>query len=418
MDDQSIWLIVSLVILVFLSAFFSATETAFSCVSRARLKSHIQDGNKKAKLALKLTDKYDELLSTVLIGNNIVNIATATLATVLFTNFFAGDGPTISTIVVTVVVLIFGEVTPKSIAKQMPEKYAAFVAPVFVFLNVVFKPINFLLVKFKALISKIIGVEESVGITETELLTIVDEAEQDGGINESESELIKNAIEFNDLEAGDILTPRIDVAGAEESMTTAEIAQIFKETGYSRLPVFKDTIDTIIGVINHKDFCNYIVDTDESIKTIMKPAEFVPPSVKICELLKDLQRRKIHMAVIVDEFGGTEGIITMEDILEELVGEIWDEHDEIFEAITELGDGKYIVPTENDLEDLFEMFMIEQKTEASTINGWVVENIDKIPAVNDSFDLDNLTVTVTKAESQRATEINITVNFQKQIEED
>lgn len=414
MDEHSIWLIVSIVILIFLSAFFSATETAFSTLTRARVKNMIQDGNKKAKLTLKLSENYDELLSTILIGNNIVNIATATLATILFTSLLGStNGPTTSTIVITIVVLIFGEVTPKSIAKLIPEKFATAVAPVFNVLNYVFKPINIMLLLIKKNITKLIGVEGSGGMTDSELLTLVDEAEQDGGINGEESELIKNAIEFNDLEAYDIMTPRIDVCACDIDTPIEEIMELFRKTGYSRIPVYRDTVDTIIGIINEKDFHNYIVGTNNDITRIMKPAEFIPPSMKISELLKSLQRRKHHLAVIVDEFGGTEGIVTMEDIIEELVGEIWDEHDEIFAAITDLGDGKFVVPTENELDDFFKMFKITQETEATTINGWVIDNIDKIPAVGDSFDLDNITVTVTKSESQRATEINVKVNFEK-----
>lgn len=418
MDSHSITLIVVLMILMILSAFFSATETAFSSLSRARMKSRAQEGNKKAKLAFRLSEKYDELLSTILIGNNIVNISSATIGTLLFVKHFGDSGATISTIVITVVVLIFGEITPKSLAKENPEAFAMTVSPVINVLNGIFKPVNFLLVKFKSAISKAVGVKNSGGITENELLTLVDEAQHGGGIDEHESELIRNAIEFNDLEAIDIFTPRIDVAAIDVSATRQEITDIFRETGYSRLPVYEETIDSIVGVINEKDFHNYIVGTDKTIESIMKPAEFIPPSMKISELLKKLQRNKLHLAVIVDEFGGTEGIVTLEDILEELVGEIWDEHDEIMAAIRDLGDGTFVVPTANDLDDLFELFHITAPTEASTINGWVIESIDKIPDVGDTFEFDNLTVTVTGAENQRATEVTIKVNFEKEPEED
>lgn len=419
MDEHSISLIVAIIITVSLSAFFSASETAFSSVSTARLKNMANEGNKNAKLALKLADKYDELISTILVGNNIVNISTATMSTILFVSFFEKNGATISTLVITVVVLIFGEITPKSIAKENPEKFATTVAPVYKVLNLILKPINFLLLHLKSGIKKLIGAQEiSSGITEDELLTIVDEVEQGGGLNEDESELIKNAIEFNDVEAMDIFTPRIDVCAVERNTSPEEIAKLFKETGYSRLPVFNDTIDSIIGVINEKDFHNDIVGTDMHITSIMKPTEYIVPTMKISELLKLLQRTKTHIAVIVDEYGGTEGIVTMEDILEELVGEIWDEHDEVVAAIKKTGDNTYTVPTENDLDDLFEMFQITQKTEASTINGWVLENIDKVPVVGDGFDLDNLTVVVTNAESRRATEINIKVNYEKVIDDE
>ncbi len=418
MDEHSISLIIFLIIMVILSAFFSATETAFSSMSKARIKNMASEGNKRAKVALKLFENYDELLSTILVGNNIVNIATATMATILFVGFFADNGASISTLVTTVVVLIFGEITPKSIAKENPEKFAIAVAPIFRVLNVILKPLNFLLLKLKHGIKLLFRVENSGGITEDELLTIVDEVEQGGGLNEDESELIRNAIEFNDVEAIDIFTPRIDVAAVEQNQSQEEIAEVFRSTGYSRLPVYKDTIDSVLGVINEKDFHNYVIGTSQTILNIMKPAEFIPPSIKISELLKTLQRRKLHLAVIVDEFGGTEGIVTMEDILEELVGEIWDEHDEIMAAINEVDEGKFVVPTENNLEDLCEMFEIDQDTDASTINGWIVENIDKIPEVGDSFELDNLLVTVAKTENRRATEVLVIVKHPKVKEED
>ncbi|MFI3325273.1 MAG: hemolysin family protein [Clostridia bacterium] len=418
MDGDSITHIIIIILMICLSAFFSSTETAFSSLSRSRLKTLSQDGDKKAKQTYKLSENYDDLLSTILIGNNIVNIVAATLSTIVFMKFFPKNGAIISTLAITVLVLIFGEITPKSIAKQSPEKFAMTVSPVLKVLVAFFKPFNFLLLAIKSGISKLVGVQDSSGITESELLTLVDEAEQDGGINETESELIKNAIEFNDLEAIDIFTPRIDVCAINKDTTINEIANIFRETGYSRLPVYNDTIDRIIGVINEKDFHNYIVGTQKPISHIMKAVEFIPPSIKISELLRTLQRKKQHLAVIVDEYGGTEGIVTLEDILEELVGEIWDEHDEVVAEICDLGDGNFIVPTENELDDFFERFEITQETEASSINGWVVDNIDKIPAVGDSFDLDNLTVSVTKIGNKTATEINVKINFPKQIVEE
>ncbi len=419
MDSDSIWLIISMIILVALSGFFSSTETAFSSVSRARIKNMSQEDKKRAKLTLKLSENYDELISTILIGNNIVNIAVATLGTVFFVNTLKLEqGATISTLVITVVVLIFGEITPKSIAKENPEKFAMTVAPIINVLNYVFKPLNFLLLKFKGLISKLVGFENAGGITESELLNIVDEAEQEGGINETESELIKNAIEFNDVEAKDILTPRIDVSAIDITDTIDDIAAKFKETGYSRLPVYEESIDKIIGVINEKDFHNYIIGTDSPISSIMKSVNFVHPTIKVSELLRTLQSKKQHLAVVVDEYGGIAGIITLEDILEELVGEIWDEHDDELEEIREISENIFTVPAANDLEDFFEMFEIFIEAESSSINGWLVETMDKIPEVGDSFDMDNLTITVTKAEDRKATEIQVKINFPKPTDEE
>lgn len=410
MDSHSITMICVLIVLVALSAFFSGTEMAFSTASKPRLKSLSQEGSRRAKLALKLAENYDELLSTILIGNNIVNIASSSIATLLFVKYFADKGATISTVVMTIVILIFGEISPKSIAKEMAEPFAMAVAPIMNLLNKIFKPLNFILVKFKDMLKKMFKLKNSVAITESELLNIVEDAAQDGGIDSGESELLINAIEFNETEAIDIFTPRIDVTAIEVTATNEEVAKVFKESGYSRLPVYEETMDSIVGVINEKDFHNYVYGTENTLQLILKPAEFIPPSMKIPQLLKLLQKNKLHIAVIVDEFGGTEGIVTLEDILEELVGEIWDEHDEIEDGIKELGDGSYILPASMELDEFFEKFGIEDETEVSTINGWVIEKTDKIPDEGDSFDFENLTITVIKVDGQRADEIKVTVN--------
>lgn len=418
MDSHSITMICVLIVLVALSAFFSGTEMAFSTASKPRLKSLSQDGNRRAKLALKLADNYDELLSTILIGNNIVNIASSSIATLLFVKYFADKGATLSTVVMTVVILIFGEISPKSIAKEVAEPFAMAVAPVMNLLNKIFKPLNFILVKFKDLLKKMFKLKNSSAITESELLNIVEDAAQDGGIGSGESELIINAIEFNETEAIDIMTPRVDLTAVENTATNDEIAKIFKESGYSRLPVYEDTVDSIIGVINEKDFHNYVYGTDNSIQFILTPAEFIPPSMKIPQLLKLLQKNKLHIAVIVDEFGGTEGIVTLEDILEELVGEIWDEHDEIEDGIKALSENSYIVPTSMELDDFFEKFDIDEETDVSTINGWVIEKTDKIPQTGDEFTYKNLSVKVIRVDGQRADEILVTVNHPKETSED
>ncbi len=418
MDEHSITLISILIVLVGLSAFFSSTETAFSSMSRARIKSMAQEGVKNARLAYKLSENYDELISTILIGNNIVNIAAATLATILFVGFFQENGATVSTVVMTVVVLIFGEVTPKSLAKESPESYSMAVAPVMNVLIMVFKPINFLLVKFKTAIGKLFKIKGTTTITENEIITLVEEAEQVGGIEEHERDLIKNAIEFDDLDVMDIVTPRINVVAIDITDSADEIFRMFRETGYSRFPVYEGTVDSIVGIINEKDFHNRMMHENTLINSIIKPVEFVPPSMKISELLKTFQKKKLHLAVIVDEFGGTEGIVTLEDILEELVGEIWDEHDEMEASMIDLGSGEYLVPTAVDLDELFEEFKIVDETEASTVNGWVIENIDKIPSVGDNFEFDNLSILVTKVENKRATEIKVKVNYPKVEDED
>lgn len=409
MDSHSTTLILVLVVLTFLSAYFSATETAFSSLNRIRLKNLANDGNKRARLAYSLAENYDELLSTILVGNNLVNIASTAIATVLFTAAL-GDaaGPTVSTIVMTVVVLIFGEVSPKSLAKENAEGFAMISAPFIRVLIVVLKPVNFLFSQLKKGLKKLFRVSSDHSMTDSELLTIVEEAEQEGGIDQDESEMLRNVIEFDDIEAIDIMTPRVDVEAIPRDASKEEIAQLFRETGYSRLPVYEETIDSIVGIILEKNFYSYVWGTDQTIENILKPAEFIPPSMKISALLKLLQQNKQHIAVIVDEFGGTEGIVTLEDVIEELVGEIWDEHDEVLqESFQKLGGDTYRVYCSTDLDDLFDFFHLTCETEASTINGWIIENLDRIPSEGDSFEYEGLIFTVVQAENNRAEEITV-----------
>ena len=389
MDSHSTGLIIALIVLIVLSAYFSATETAFSSLNRIRLKNLADNGNKRAKLAYKLVDNYDELISSVLVGNNIVNISASSLATVLFIKAFGDNGPTVSTIAMTIIVLIY-----------------------------VFKPINVCLVGIKKLVKKFVKVSNDRTISESELLTIVEEAEHDGGINENESELIHNVIEFDDLEAIDIMTPRVDVEAVDKTSTVQEIADLFTETGFSRLPVYEETIDSIVGIINEKDFHNLVLRDGNAVKQIIKPVEFIPPSMKISALLKLLQQNKSHLAVIVDEFGGTEGIVTLEDIIEELVGEIWDEHDEVVEAFQKVSDNEYLVDCSTNLDELLEYFHLKSDSEASTINGWVIEQLDRIPEKGDCFDFENLHVVVEETEYQRATRVRITVSPKKEESEE
>lgn len=407
MDSHSTTMILILACLVILSAYFSATETAFSSLNRIRLKNLATGGNKRAQLAYALSENYDELLSTILVGNNIVNIASTSIATVLFVSALGeAAGPTASTVVMTIVVLIFGEVSPKSLAKENAESFAMFAAPMIRFLIVVLKPVNFLFTQLKKLLHRLFRVSASHSMTDSELLTIVNEAEQEGGINEDEGAMLRNVIEFDDIEAIDIMTPRVDVEAVPQDAKKEEVAKRFRATGFSRLPVYEDTIDSIVGVIHEKDFYSFVWDTSQEIGFIMKPAEFIPPSMKVSALLKHLQQSKSHIAVIVDEFGGTEGIVTLEDVLEELVGEIWDEHDRVVqEGIQKLEGDAYRVMCSGDLDDFFAFFHIRCETEASTINGWVMENLDRIPQKGDSFECQGLRFTVARVDSNRSEEL-------------
>ena len=409
-DSSSLTMIIILVVLVILSAYFSATETAFTSLNRIRLKSKADAGNRRAALALKLVAQYDNLLSTILVGNNIVNLSASSLATVFFTEGLRlQNGAVISTAVITIVVLVFGEVSPKSLAKEYPESFAMFSAPIMRILMVILTPVNFLFSLLKKLLSKVFHKEGDSGITEEELVTMVDQAESEGGLDQHESKLIRSAIEFNDMEVDEILTPRVDIVAVEDTDSMEDIAQAFAESGYSRLPVYHEDIDDIIGVIHEKDFhaARYRGITD--MKSFTGPMLYTTGNTKISELLRILQREKAHMVIVVDEYGGTEGLVTLEDIVEELVGEIWDEHDEVIEEFKKQEDGSYLISCSADLTDLFDLFSIKGECDANTISGWVMEQIGRIPEEGDHFVSDGLDVTVTKVDHRRVLEIRVRV---------
>lgn len=414
-------LIIIVLFCVIMSGYFSATETAFTTINKLRVKAKADDGNKRAKLVLKLADNYDRLLTTILIGNNIVNILASSLATLLFISWCHGDsnlGSILSTVAMTVVVLIFGEITPKSLAKEFPEKFAGFSAPIINGLAYVLTPLNFIFSLWKKLMNKIFKNKEDNTITDDELISMVEEAEHEGGINARESDLIKSAIEFNDLEAKDILVPRVDVVAVEETANTQEVADVFLETRYSRLPVYKDTIDNIVGIIHEKDFIKQRLEGEFTLDKVIKPAVFVVSTTKISAVLQLLQKNKSHMAIVSGEFGDTVGIITMEDILEELVGEIWDEHDEVLSDITQISETEYKVlgsATVNDLCDYFDLDEIE--SDSATVGGWVIDMLGKVPSVGDELTYENLQITVSDTETRRVTELKIVV-LPKEEEED
>ena len=400
--------IIIMVICLIGSAYFSATETAFSCANKTRLRALAEKGNGKAKLAVNLADKYDRLISTILIGNNIVNILLASIGTIVFTRRYGDDlGATLSTVVVTVAVLIFGEITPKSIANDYPEKFAMFSAPLIRLLIWLLMPLNFIFSLLKKLIGKLFKVEEEDNMAQEELLMMVDEAEQDGDIDTDEGDLLRNAIEFSDLKAEDILTHRVDLEALPIDAAKKEIAQKFTETRFSRIPIYEDNIDNIIGVIHQKDFYVGSGVTTAPIKDIISSVLFVHQSEMVDDLLKKLQKEKSHIAVVVDEYGGTLGIVTMEDILEELVGEIWDEHDEVVEECKELDDKNFIIDCNMNLDDFCEEFDIKTESDSVSVGGWVAEQIGNIPDVNDSFEFENLIVTVTETDAHRAATVKV-----------
>ena len=378
MDDGSTFMIVALIVLIGLSAFFSAAETAYNSLNEIRLKSKADDGDEKAAHTLALVERYDSLLSTILIGNNIVNIGASSLATVLFTRLVGGVyGPTVSTIVMTLLVLTFGEITPKSMAKEMPETLAMAFAPVL-----------------------------------SALVTMVSEAEKDGELTNRESELIRSAIEFDDVEAQDVLTPRVDVVAVEDDTPMDEVIERFAESGYSRLPVYHDTIDNIIGVVHEKDCFAALQKHDKNVKleNLIGPTLYTTSVTQISALLRTLRESKHHMAVVVDEYGGTAGIITLEDILEELVGEIWDEHDDVVEDVRQQSDGSWLVSGSASVDDTAEELGIKEDDDidAVAIGGLVQEKLSRLPKVGDRFIWGDFDGTVTRATNRRVQEVRLT----------
>jgi CBS domain containing-hemolysin-like protein len=410
-DPYSLSVIGLFAFLLVCSSFFSATETAFSSVNRIKLKHLIQEGNRKAALILEITEKYDQFLSTVLIGNNIVNILASSIATALFVGFFGNTGITIATAATTVLVLIFGEISPKTLAKEAPEKFAvAFVYPIRL-LMFLFTPVNYLSAKWKQTIIKLFHIRSDNTVTEAELLTFVGEVREVGGINKGEEHMIRTVIEFDDLTANDILTPRVDLVAVSMTDTIENIETCFYETGYSRLPVYDGSIDNIIGVILLKDFVHKMTKNHAPLNSVIMPVLLVNKTIKISRLLKTLQEKKTHIAVALDEYGGTIGIVTLEDIVEELVGEIWDEHEKAMENIVALDHGSYRIRGNTPLKDFYETLGLEEKyvpSNASTVGGWATEHIGEIPREGYCFTFTNFSITVVKLYHNRIMELMAT----------
>ena len=405
---------------IIMSGFFSATETAFSTFNRIRVKNLAEKGNRRAERVISLSDNYDALITTILIGNNIVNILCAALSTLVFVDILKGNqelATTLSTVVITLAVLIFGEISPKSIAKRRPESFAMFACTPIYMLYILFFPLSFIFKKWQNLLAKLFKSDEDKGITEEELVSIIEEAEESGDIDEDESELIKSAIEFNDLEVADIFTPRIDITSLPVDAERETIEKQFEESGYSRIPVYDGDLDNIVGILYHKDYYMTDFDKDSPITEILKPVIFVTKTQKIGDVLKDLQEKQLHLAIVTDEYGSTAGIVTLEDIIEEIVGEIWDEHDERIEEIKEIGEGEYIISGKANLEKVFDMFDIDDEPEVLTVNGWAMTILGRIPQEGDTFTSAGLSVEVLKMNGRRIENLHITDVRTEEVDE-
>lgn len=413
MDGTQIGLLLAIIILIMLSGYFSASEMAFTSVNKIRLMNMEANGNKRAGAVLRATENFDKLLSTVLVGNNIVNITSASIATLFFNSLIksANLATTVSTVVMTVVVLIFGEITPKLFAKEKPEACAMLFYPLLKMLMIVLTPINLIFSGWKWLLRKIFKFEKTSTITEGELLTIVETAENEGELQEHESQLIRSAIEFEDLDVKDIMIPRVNVIAVEENSDMESVYDKFVQHGFSRMPVYVENIDAVVGIIHEKDFYALLHDGGKDIKSIIQSSVCVSSSMKISTVLRMLQKTKVHMAIVVDEFGGTEGIVTLEDILEELVGEIYDEHDEIEILFKKVDDKTFIVSGDENVEDMYEKLDLSapDDIESTTVSGYITELMDKIPQTGEKLTLKDIEIEVTKASAKHVQEVKVTL---------
>ena len=400
---------IALILCIGLSAFFSATETAFSASNRIKLKNVEGKLKDRAQTALELLEKYDSLLTTVLVGNNVVNIAGTSIATILFTRILGGAedrGATIASIVMTVAVLFLGEVGPKTLAKQQPERFAMSAAPVIRAMMTVLRPVDWLFSLYRKLLAKLVKAEPEEAQIEDELMTMIDEAQTEGDLEEEEGELLRSAIEFNEQDASDIMTPRVDVTAVEDTATAEEVAEIFRTTYFSRIPVYHEDLDHIVGTLHEKDFYKMTHEGCKEITKIMKEPVFAPATLPISSLLKQFRTSKTHQIILLDEFGGTDGIVTLEDVLEELVGEIYDEHDEVNEDLCQAEDGSWIIQGGMQLQELMDQFeMSKEQYDADTVGGWAGEMLQKVPEDGDSFEKDGLRFTVTEMDGFRVTKI-------------
>ena len=408
--------IIIMAVCLLMSAYFSATETAFSTASKTKLKTLVEKDDKRAALALKLSENYDKLISTILIGNNLVNILLSSLATVVVVDvctnlksaeFAAAYSTLISTAIVTIVVLMFGEITPKTIAKNRPEGFAMFSAPLMQFFIWILFPLSILFSGLTKLIAKMFRIDSDNKMSQEELLMLVEEVQEEGTIDDEEGDLLRNAINFPELKAEDILTHRVDLEAFEIGTSMEEIGQLFEESRFSRLLVYQDSIDNIVGVLHQKDVFTSKGLTDKPLEELISEPLFIHKTERIDDLLRDLQTNKSHMAVVLDEYGGTLGIVTMEDILEELVGDIWDEHDEVVEDYKEISENTFRVDCGGSLADFCEFFDLEIESDNITINGWIMEEMDKIPTCGDKFSYENLDITVTETDFHRVSTIHV-----------
>ena len=416
--------IVFIVILIAMSAFFSASETAISSVNRIRLKSMAENGSKGAARALKILKKYDKSLTTILIGNNIVNIATSSISTILCIRLVGEQyGSLVSTVAVTIIVLIFGEIMPKGIAKDHAEGVCIGVSGVISFLMIIFTPFSSFFILLKKAVSRLFHKKKSVSVTEEELYAIIDEIEDEGVLEEQESDLVRSALQFDEITVDEIITPRVRVVAVDVNDSAERVREKFLNEEYSRMPVFEKNLDNIIGIINEKDFIKAYdkKGTELSVRELIQDTIYVPSMQKISEVLRNMQKKKCHMSVVLDQHGGTLGIVTMEDLLEELVGEIWDESDEVKSPVTMKSETEFLIYGDVSLNSL-RRFLASRDidltidSEAHTVAGWVLELFGSIPENGDKIETDEFIVTVLDSAELRVNKVAMELKEKKQEE--
>ena len=411
MTEIPLNLLFVLIILLILSAFFSSAETAYSSANKLRLKSYADENRPGSVKAFFISQHFDQALSTILIGNNLVNIAAATISAQVATVLFGGNtGLLISTIVMTILILVFGEVLPKSLAKENAEPLALKISALLLLLMKLFTPLTWLLVKLKQVMLKFVSKSEGIpSVTEEELKEMFTIGQEEGVIEASERELLHNTLDFNDTKVVEVLTPRTDLVALDIDMSIDEITSILIRERFSRVPVYENSIDNIIGVLSERDFLSQLVTNKEmNVRNLIRKPLFVVETLGIASLLPMLQKNRVHMAIVIDEFGGTSGIVTLEDILEELVGEIWDEHDEKAKEVTELGTNVFEIDGDFPLDDFARLVQMELPDSRNyTLGGWLTEVFDYVPTVGEEFNYDDIKLIVTEAEDRRILKIRV-----------
>lgn len=410
-----------IIFLTILSAFFSSSETAITSFNRMRLKNKAEDGDKKATKALEIASNFDKTLSSILIGNTVVNLATTSIVTVLFIDLFGQSGPLLATIFISVVILIFGEILPKSYAKEQADKLILKISSVLsIFIKILY-PITVIFLWLRKLINKFLNnnSDSEESITEDELKCMIDEIEHQGGLEKDESELVQMALDFDEITVEEILTPRVDIIAVEKNEDIQSIQKVLISEKFSRIPVYDKTIDNIIGILLEREFFkNMVLYNNFKMEDNLQKPLFVPQWLKISDVLKELQRHKTHIAIVTDEHGGTMGIVTMEDVLEELVGEIWDEYDEVEQNIIKIDNSTFEVEGSMNVKDMMEYFDISTKhfeSEGKTVGGWAMEQLQKILEPGDTFEYKNIAVTIKEIADQRVTKVTIKLNKFQEI---